>query len=1065
MMQTPLPEQSPSATNKRIQETRLNRRSLFLKLVKLALSSILGLLVILVISVVITVSLLVNSQNSREWLVLNAIPAVLSYGPYKVHIKGLNSKNIGHWYFETLSIHNDDELLFNASSLLFKFDAAAILEKKIDITELSADNLNFILIPSEEPVAPSQDTNSALDWKSLLIPVRLQNLNLRKVIIDGTELVVPHIQVTGDLSLFWENNLITTNLSVQPLENPSAHYKLETTIDKQYLGTAVASIKESPGGWLAKLMGIPKSQNLDFTVKTKAYADENTIYFNLSSFTMPFHNYLIQAHGEATLDISSHKLTIPNISVLLDNHEQSFNGWWHEHTYALNSNFKNFPIDITSSFQDELVGGHINGTINANGSLTKPFVKLHLATKTNYKGEILTADINGEGGIDIFNIQEAKINYGPAALNTSGAINIDKQELDLLVHQLTGPVNIIEKFDLSLPKHLLIQISETKGSLIGPFTSPLYEGFTKATGHYENQNFLLEGYFKGDISKINLTNTLIHSEESLISSNGLIDWHNETLKLAVTAEKLPIQLLRLFDLDFPEELFSLTNTNLDITGTFSRPDFSGLVTTAGTYNNKDFDVETHFEADLTKISLKNLIANLDGGLIKSSGIVDWENNQLDLLLASENLPISLLDLIEFKLPSQLKGRSNIKGRISGILTSPNFEGSTFTKLDFQQRHFKIKSEINSSPDELQLDKLSVSISESDENNDENTLSSIEGNGQYRFASQEIVADLSLKSVPYNILSLAGIELPASLKGTINADLSISEKLPFPLIRGHIESAGEFEGEEFYLNIEGSQQDKSLFFNETRLKWNNTVLSANGRAGKDNLNLHISLSELNLEDLNKFGYSFKPGQLNANIQLLGDADAPILDGLCELRLENKDYLSQLDSEILITTSIKTQTDRLLIHTDVAQGQETKGYLAINSQFSPFLNWLFDATDSRTIRSLPLDIETQGNIGLNWINNFIDRDIQNLSGNLTLNTHIGGSINKPRIKGTINLEQGKYQNALSQTSIENTQIQLVFDEKSITIVKAEANDGQKGKLSLKGNAELSDTNNGLINVTLR
>ncbi len=1061
-MQTPLNEKSPS--NQDPQDANSKRFLLYKTLIKISLKSFLALLVFIFVIALSTLVLLIKSQDSREWFVLNAIPGFLSSKDLQLEIQGLNSNNIGHWYFESITLSNNGELVFQSESLLLNLAASSILEKKIDIIEVSAASLRFSLTQYTQPNHTEKNNHSEFNISTPIIPIRLQKLNLNNVEIIDTKNAIPQFQVTGDATYFWENSLISSNLLVLPLENPSSHYQLTTTINKQYVGTIEANIKETPDGWLGQQLGIPNTQDLELLLNIEAYSEQELVHWTIASFSMPYQNHQISAQGHGLLEISSQKLTFPSLAIFIDKQPQRFSGWWHKETFELNAELTNFPINLTSHFQNYLVGGQVNGKVNASGLFTKPLIKMNLDTKTQYKNEDLSLELQGESGINTFNIHEAKINYGLAALKTSGSLDINNQEFNLLIHQLTGPVSIIEKFELSLPEHLDINILETSGFLSGPFKSPNYKGSTKATGHYKEQSFMLDGYFEGDIDKINLTQTHLKIDEALINVNGLIDWLSETLKLAVETRHVPIELLNLFQVKLPENLTALSHSELNITGSFSEPKFSGQSSTEGMYKNKAFLFETDFRADLAHLNFDNFNANLDGGTLQSSGTVDWANNQLDLSLASENLPISLLDLLNINIPKILEGKANINGRLTGMLTSPNFEGTASTALDFQQRHFQVTTNIKSSVDTVQLDQFYVAITQALDSKNNDQISSISGNGYYHFTSQEIEANLSLKSVAYNIIELADIQLPASLNGIINADLYISDKLPIPMIRGQIESTGKFEGEEFYFNVTGSQQEQSLFFNETRIKWNDTLLTANGSVSKDNLDLNIALSELKLDDLNKFGYSFNPGRLNLNIDLSGSLETPILKGLAELRLVNKDYLNQKNSEIVIMTQLATQDERLAVTTNVIQGEENKGYLSINSQLSPYYKWLFDASDLRTITSLPLDLDTQGDIGLNWINNFIDRDIHKMSGNLSLNTTIGGSIDQPRINGIINLEQGKYQNVLSQTSIEDARIQLIFDEKSISIMQAEASDGQKGKIYLNGSAELSDTNYGLVDVTL-
>src|SRR5690606_20254980 len=103
----------------------------------------------------------------------------------------------------------------------------------------------------------------------------------------------------------------------------------------------------------------------------------------------------------------------------------------------------------------------------------------NLQAETRYKDQAVSVTLKGDGDFASFNIDDALIKLGNAQLKTSGNIRIEQQKLDLQIHQLSGPVQIIEVFDVPFPDDLLIDINETKGALKGVFTSPEYSGYTQ----------------------------------------------------------------------------------------------------------------------------------------------------------------------------------------------------------------------------------------------------------------------------------------------------------------------------------------------------------------------------------------------------------------------------------------------------------------------------------------------------------------------------------------------------------------------------------------------------------
>lgn len=1115
---------------------------------------------------VLSISLLLGSQSTREWLVQDLVPKVLSSSSIQLNIQGFNSPDFGFWYFESLSLNISDQTLFSADKLFLNFDTQALLDKKIDVLELSADRL-LIVIPDETNTEKANtDKNADTNLRAMLVPFRVQKLALKHVEILGTQLNNPAFHLGGNLELLWQEQLFTSDLLLKTKAQPEAEINLQAAIDEKFSGTLAATIKEASGGWIGQTISLPADQAVDFNVELTARADKDSINWALQSFKMPWQQHKLNAKAEGHWEIGNERLDVSQFSLFVDNKEQVLNGWWQDQLFELDIALNGFPIDLADAFQDYIVGGQITGSAKVGGNISNPSFQTNLQANTHYNKQAVILDIKGEGNTHTFNIEKAFVNLGDAKSSASGSILIEKQEFDLEIHQLSGPVRIIETFDVEFPDDLDIEIDEAMGFLKGLFTSPVYTGFTKAKGLYNKQVFDFQSEFIGDIEKVELNNFLANISGAAIQADGLIDWHNEKFDLGLDSNSLPFTLLSLLDVDLPTDFAAKLNTNgrltgeftnpyykgkisskgyfknlpftasllvdgdlkslqfkelaanlgdaqlqasgdiqleqqilnihikelsasstlaqnfnietpadLDIdlnifdghiSGPFNNPAYSGMARANGYFKNQALDIQSKVKGDIEKIELTNLIANMSDGSLQASGLIDWSQQILDLQLTATDIPANLVSIADIELPDGLSARINANGVLQGEFSLPLFKGEASALGKYQHTCFDIKSSLNSASDQIALTNLLATIV-IDDPIKETAASTIQGSGIYTISLKQVDGKLKVNDLPYHTIKLAGIELPKNLSGIMNADLSIYGTLPLPMIYGSINSEGEFGGEPFSFNVVGSQKDQNLFFDNTELRWHETVLTLNGHANKDNLDLHIQLNELKLTDLNKFGYDLKPGNLDLKFDLLGSMESPKLDGLVKLTVNkqyNPDNVNAPLEDIVVTTKLMTETDILVINSDVKQGLEAKGKLQINTTYKPFLNWLVDESNSLPIRDLPLKIQANGDIGLNWINNFIDRDIQNISGNLSLDTQLSGSLNKPRINGSLALLNGIYINSLSQTSIENAEIELSFDEKSITINKAKATDGHKGRLNINGNIALADGDNGLIDITL-
>lgn len=1156
--------------------TKSSTTSTFYRASKFLLASGLTVILATFLLSLMALSLFLGSQSSREWLVENVIPKLLSSSSIQLHINGLNSPAFGYWYFEEFTLYNDEEKLFSANKLLVNFDASSLIDRKVDVIEMSADKVWLLIPESKNSDDDMPDTNADSSWQDKLLPVRIQKLALRHVEISQAQLNIPIFQLNGHAQLLWQKSFFTSEISLVSKIQAGANIHLQAEINEQFSGNVKASIQEPSNAWLGQLLKLPKDQAVDLNLELTTQSDNSNIHWQLNSLKMPWKSHKIKASGQGYWASNLARLEVSDFTLMVDQKQQNLSGWWQEQVFELTTELNELPIDLAEAFQDYIVGGDISGFVKAKGTLSNPDIQTSLQVATRYQGQAVNVDLSGNGNLHTFHIDQALVNLGKAKLATSGDILIEQQEFALKIHQLSGPVGVIESFEIEFPEDLFIDIQEAQGFLKGPFSSPEYSGVTQAKGRYKDQEFELKSEFKGDIAKVTLNNSLASISNGQIKADGLIDWQQEKLDLSLDASTLPLNLLSLFKVELPESLAAnlsakglltgaftlpyfkgkvsasghykkqplMLNFNADgglknlqleelsanfgeahlqamgnvkleqqildiaieefygssriaqdfeieipadllldvrltdatIKGPFTKPSYKGEATVTGFFNKQTVDIHSKIKGDTAKLELIDLLAHFSDGELKASGLIDWQEEQLDLVVEARNIPANLLAIAQVQLPDDFSARINTNGTLKGEFAFPYFKGQASALGTYQTTYFDINTTLNSSAEQVDVSNLDASFVFDETTNNElvdfaklidSPDATIKGNGIYILSSKQLDGKIKFNAVPFHTIKLAGIDLPKKLSGNIDADLSVSGVLPLPMVYGSIHSEGQFEGEAFSFNIVGSQKDKTLIFDDTKLSWNNTLVTANGIASKENLDLHVKLQDLKLIDFNKFGYDLKPGNIDLKFDLLGSIESPIINGLIKLTVINKSFPDDINAaseDIVVTTEFMTENDKLIVISDVKHDQETKGRLTINSMYKPFLNWLMDGKNTQQLDELPLDVNAKGDVGLNWINNFIDRDIQSISGELTLDTLLKGTINAPRIKGSLSLNNGIYVNALSQTSIENAQIELAFDEKSITIIKAEADDGHKGTLSLNGNAALADGDNGQIDITL-
>ena len=1012
------------------------------------------------------ISLILGSESSREWLVQDILPKLISSDSIQLTITEFNSPTPSYWYFDSVSLNVNDQNIIHAKKFLINMKLASIFDKKLDITELSAESL-FITLPKTNtqkqiPTKAEQSSN----WQDMLIPARVQKLTFQHLEINVADLDLPAFQASGKAQLLWQDSLFTSDLFVQSKSTPTARINLQAKFDNQITGTLKASIQEDAGGWLGKTILLPNDQAVDFDLEFSAKTEKSITTWQLHSFKMPWQKHKLNAVARGLWSANEQKLELKQSSIFINNKEQNIKGWWKEKLFELDTTLRELPISLTDAFQDYIVGGNVSGTVLAQGNFSNPILKTNLHANTQFKKQAVSVSLEGEGDFDSFKVEDAFIKLGTAQLKTSGTLFTKRQTMDLQVHQLSGPVRIVEVFDVVFPDDLYIDINKAQGTLIGAFTAPKYTGLTQAKGRYKEQTFEAATKFNGDINKVTLTDFVANTSNSQIKADGLIDWHINQFALELATKKLPLNLISLLNVELPEDISAYIDTDLSLTGAFTAPNYSGKLSATGYLYEHEFKMNTNFKGNVQQIEISEFNSNISEGNIQAAGLIDWQNEQLNLALQASNIPSSLASIAQFELPESLSAVINTKGLLSGSFGMPSYKGEASAKGVYQNEKFDITSVLHSTSESIEITDVSAELVFTNQNN-ETQASSIYGNGIYTFSSKRLEGKLKVQDLPYSAITLIGVNMPKKLAGILDADLTISGKLPIPIIYGSIKSDGIYEGQPFNFNFSGSQKDKALAFDDTTIIWNDTILSADGSVSKENLNLHVKLKALKLTDLNAFGLDLKPGNIDLNFNLLGSLGAPQLDGLIKLNVKSFDRTEDLNSvpeDIIVTSQFETVNDTLVLTSHVKQGAESRGHLVIRSHFKPFLNWLISDAGEQDITKLPLAISSKGNVGLNWINHFIDRDIQSISGKLILDALLDGSLAQPRLKGSLDLLNGSYENSLSQTSIKEAEIKLAFDEKSINIVKAEATDGHTGEITLNGKVDLADGDNGLIDITL-
>lgn len=1031
------------------------------------------------IFILLFLCLLLYSQSSREWFYNSALPAGLNTLGISIKLEGLNSPEFDVLTIEHLSVQLPDDSFIEIKQFDFKFDLNRLFYQKIDIHHLNAASINLNFKSSSTKSEPFDIHSFLSDLSDLTWQLSINSLLINELKYQVDESKFPSVNLQGRLDAFRESDLLNGNLSITTIHASPLHAELSAKINRDFVGYIKGSVNEGQGGWLSERLQLPESLPLNVQMNLSSQLEDQDLTIDINQLTLPFLKHLIKIGGQAQINTETSKVSVPSLMIDINGKKQILSGSYEDNAIELFATLDQLPIAISEPFQDYLKGGSVTGTTNIKGSLDKPILTADLKLESLFKQTPIKLAIKGEGSQHIFSIQSGSLNLGKAKLKTHGDIMLIDESLLLNIEQLSGPLNIIELFDVSLPTDLNIQLEETQGILEGKFTNLNYSGNTKAQARYVHLPVQIQGKFNGNFEHVKLENTNLKSNDSAIQLQGLINWHDETLNLNVDAKRLRNSILSDMNIEIPIDLNFNADSKLAISGSFHDPIFRGKISADTLIEKNKLQIKSDYSSSLSQITLNNLEAHGEKGSIRANGFIDWKKMKLDITLSAQNLNYTLLEQFRIKLPEGLQGQVNIDGRIYDELVNPSFVGDASTLLSFKKQQYALSGQINRSPKRIEIRELVSDLPKSQLSGNTqvdtstNTVSpypELSGWLIFEPETQKIQSDLKIKNLSYHFVELLEISLPPSLDGYIDADINIMNALPIPDIKANISSKGTYKDERFNIKLSGHKKESTMHLANGLLEWNKTSLSANGFITDDNLDLHIRLDELNPAELNPLGYQFNHGSLNVTLDLSGTPQKPTLKGLSELVIQQgaddqtSSSIKQSASPIIIISEIDSADKQLFVKTTVNERSDSKGTLEIQAEYQSLIEWLLDKQDSRPFNTLPMFVKTVGNVRLNWLNNFIDKDIQNVSGEISLDTFFNGSIAIPKVKGELRLNNGRYSNAISQTLIEKANMLVRFNEEEIILEKATAEDGNNGKIDLSGKAVFPNNNAGLVDLHL-
>lgn len=531
---------------------------------------------------------------------------------------------------------------------------------------------------------------------------------------------------------------------------------------------------------------------------------------------------------------------------------------------------------------------------------------------------------------------------------------------------------------------------------------------------------------------------------------------NPNMNLAVDINQFPIRLITPW---VPQVKGGEINIDSKLLGTFTDPKFKGKIDGTSSYNDIPVAVNVNAEGDLKAVSFESLEITSNDSKLEANGKVNIANKSLDVNFSTENIDTDFAKQFYDKIPADLYYKiNNAQGNVNGSYLDPNGKITLNGKGKFQENTFTTLFDGNKAADQVTINSFNVDLPEG--------KSHIEGFINIDTLQGNLSGNIN--ELPLYLASAAGVELPENLTAIFNGSFAVSGNLKNPTVEAKLKTEGQFQDIPFKANLTGSSDTKKYVLNELNVfAYQQQVLNASGQYEGEEFQVSLEAEQLPTQLLQALSIPVKPGNFQAKIDAKGSIKKPIVIGNLQYKTSFDGYSRSGDSQkigLSLGVNFQNENENIVINSTIKRDNNPPGFINIKA---PFYRYIDLALNNAFNNSIPVDASLNAEIGLQTLSFFVDPDIHRIHGKLKANTEISGELNAPKIIGSIELTNGRYQNVLTGTVIDKIECLVNSKNYQFEFDTCTANDGDKGQYDISGGVVLPLTNgksSGDIDITL-
>ena len=221
-------------------------------------------------------------SESDEGFLTRLLQDSLSDRGREVRITGFSGALSSRATFQQMTIADADGIWLRISDAALQWNRGALLERRIEISEISAARIEILRAPVAEP----SDTLVPIrrfELPELPVSIRLDRLDLREVVL-AEQVLGQSLRagVTGAASL--QSGSGTAKLELERLDDIAGSFTMDAAFSNETRNLSLdLSVSESAGGLAVTVLGVPGAPSAELTVQGDGLIEEFEADITLST--------------------------------------------------------------------------------------------------------------------------------------------------------------------------------------------------------------------------------------------------------------------------------------------------------------------------------------------------------------------------------------------------------------------------------------------------------------------------------------------------------------------------------------------------------------------------------------------------------------------------------------------------------------------------------------------------------------------------------------------------------------------------------------------------------------